>query len=115
MAEIKKTGKAVLRAVGGRRASGVCQYAMDAKGAEVSVSAQTFDGAAALEAILQFGPDKGYRCRFPAGLAETVRCGEAGVMAVWVTADGKPALFAQISPGAFDMAEAQIRIGRHAA
>jgi hypothetical protein len=110
MAESKKAGRSVLRAVDGRKASGVCQYSADSKGFEAVVTAQVFDGAAAPEAVLQFGTDKDYRCRPPAGIESPLRCGEPGVVAVWVTEGGRPALFGQLVPGAFDAAEARKRL-----
>jgi hypothetical protein len=107
MVDSKKSGKAVLRAVDGRKASGVCQYSVDTNGMEAHVSVQIPDGGDFPLAVLQFGLGKGYRCTPPAALGGALRSAEAGVMAVWVTEGGAPVLFAQLLPGAFDAGEAR--------
>jgi hypothetical protein len=109
MGETKRTGKALLRPVDGFRAAGVCQYAIDARGMEANVSAQFFEGGMSPMVVLQSGSGKGYQCGPPAPLSGPVRSG-ADIAAVWVTDAGKPALFAQIAPGAFDMPEARKRL-----
>lgn len=100
----------MLRPVDGFRAAGTCQYTIDSRGLEANVSAQFFEGGAMPTVVLQHGPGKGYLRQPPAALSGPVRCAESDIAAVWVTDAGKPALFAQIAPGAFDMNEARKRL-----
>jgi len=109
MGDVKKAGKALLRAVDSRKASGVCQYSVNAKGIEATISAQIFDSSAVPEAVFQYGADRDYLCRPSARLDAPIRA-DPGVAAVWVTDAGQPVLFAQIAPGAFDMIEARKRL-----
>lgn len=101
MAEPTKRGKTVLRGVDGSKAAGVCAFSISKAGIEATVSAQLFSGGQA-SAVLQFGPERGYRCGPEADPGRPLRCVESGVMAVWVLEDGKPALFGQLVPGVFD-------------
>lgn len=109
MNEAKKSGKTVLRSVDGRQAAGICSYTVGRDGIEANVSAQLFSGGQA-SAVLQFGPERDYLCRPAAGIAQPVRCGDAGIAAVWVLDDGVPALFGQLSAGAFNRDEARKRL-----
>lgn len=109
MSEAKKSGKVLLRGVDGIPVAGVCLYSTGPAGFEATISAQLPDGGVPM-AVLQYGPEKGYACRPPEGISAPVRCGDAGIAAVWVVSAGGPALFSQIRSGAFDAAEARRKL-----
>lgn len=106
MAETKRTGKAALRGVDGRQATGMCHYTIGVMGSEFNFSVQIPNGVEP-QAVLQFGPARGYLCRPPVPVSGPVKCAEAGIMAVWVTDGGKPVLFGMVGSGPFDSAEAR--------
>lgn len=77
---------------------------------EAAVTVQLPNAQAEPTAVLQFGPDKGYRCGSPSPVSGPVRCDEPGAVAVWVLDGGKPALFGLVGSGPFDHAEARRRL-----
>lgn len=105
--DAKKTGKAVLRAADTGKAAGMCAYSTGANLTEVTIAAELPPGS---QAVLQLGPEKGYRCLRPTLASEPLQTREQGVTAVWVLAGGKPICFARIGSGAFDPREATARL-----
>ena len=93
----------------GRQATGVCSYTIGPKGSEYSLSIQ-IPNELDPQAVLQFGPSRDYLCRPPAPARGPVKCGEPGIMAVWVTDSGNPVLFGMVGSGTFDWAEARRRL-----
>ncbi len=109
MIEGRKTGRTTLRGVDGARATGICHYASGPKGSEYTISAQ-LPGAVTAEVVLQYGPSRGYQCRPPEPLSNSVKCPDGSVAALWVMSGGKPLLFGILGTGPFDQAEARRKL-----
>lgn len=105
VSDSKRAGKAMLFSEEGGAAVGAVSYAIGTKGADLTVMTRL--NAQPQQAVLQKGPERGYRCMKPMELGATLHTDEGELAAVWVLCAGKPAAFARLGSAAFDKARAR--------